>query len=300
MMLIMNVTVIAIVWFGAQQIDASNLQIGQMMAFMQYAMQVIMSFLMISLIFIIFPRAQVSANRIADVLEADVSIQDPINPKTFDPSKKGVIEFDKVCFKYKNAKECVLKDISFTAQPGQTTAFIGSTGSGKSTLISLLPRFYDATEGSVKVGGIDVRDVSQHDLRDQIAYVPQKGMLLSGSINFNLSYGKPDANHAEIEKAAEIAQAMNFINERDEGFESHIAQAGANVSGGQKQRLSIARALVKQAPILIFDDSFSALDFKTDQKLRAALKRDLSETTVLIVAQRINNNYGCRSNHCFK
>lgn len=288
MMLIMNVTVVAIIWFGAHQIDLGTLQIGDMMAFMQYAMQVIMSFLMISMIFFIFPRAQVSANRIADVLETDNSIKDPEVSKTFVDSKKGFVEFDNVCFRYKNAKECVLQNISFVAEPGKTTAFIGSTGSGKSTLINMIPRFYDVTEGSIKVSGVDVREVSQHDLHTQISYVPQKGMLLSGSINFNLKYGKTDASDDEVLKSSEIAQAMDFISEKEEMFETHIAQAGANVSGGQKQRLSIARALVKDSPILIFDDSFSALDFKTDQKLRTALKKNLKDTTILIVAQRVN------------
>lgn len=288
MMLIMNVTVVAIIWFGAHQIDLGSLQIGDMMAFMQYAMQVIMSFLMISMIFIIFPRAQVSANRIADVLETQNSIVDPKESKDFVSNEKGIVEFDHVSFKYKNAKENVLQDISFKALPGQTTAIIGSTGSGKSTLINMIPRFYDVSEGSIKVSGVDVREVSQHDLHTQISYVPQKGMLLSGSINFNLKYGKPEADENEVLSASQIAQAMDFIEEKEERFETHIAQAGANVSGGQKQRLSIARALVKQSPILIFDDSFSALDFKTDQKLRGALKKNLKDTTILIVAQRVN------------
>lgn len=288
MMLIMNVTIVSIIWFGAHQIDLGSLQIGDMMAFMQYAMQVIMSFLMISMIFIIFPRAQVSANRIADVLETQNSIVDPKESKDFVSNEKGIVEFDHVSFKYKNAKENVLQDISFKALPGQTTAIIGSTGSGKSTLINMIPRFYDVSEGSIKVSGVDVREVSQHDLHTQISYVPQKGMLLSGSINFNLKYGKPEADENEVLSASQIAQAMDFIEEKEERFETHIAQAGANVSGGQKQRLSIARALVKQSPILIFDDSFSALDFKTDQKLRGALKKNLKDTTILIVAQRVN------------
>ncbi len=288
MMVIMNLTIVAIVWFGAHQIDLGTLQIGDMMAFMQYAMQIIMSFLMISMIFIIFPRAQVSANRIADVLEMDNSIKDPQNAKAFDETKRGFVEFDKVSFKYKNAKEYVIKDISFVAEPGKTTAIIGSTGSGKSTLINLIPRFYDVSEGSIKVSGVDVREATQHDVHAEIAYIPQKGMLLSGSINYNLKYGKPEADQDEVVHASEIAQAIDFISEKEEGYETHIAQAGANVSGGQKQRLSIARALVKQSPVLIFDDSFSALDFKTDQKLRSALKKNLKDTTILIVAQRVN------------
>lgn len=288
MMLIMNLTVIAIVWFGAQQVDASSLQIGDMMAFMQYAMQVIMGFLMISMVFIILPRAQVSANRIAEVLEVENTIVDPLQPRNFIKDKQGEVEFNNVYFRYKNANENVLCNISFVAPAGKTTAFIGSTGSGKSTLISLIPRFYDVSKGSVKVSGVDVREVSQHDLREQISYVPQKGMLLSGSVNFNLRYGKPTATQDEVEKAANIAQATDFISQKEERFETHIAQAGANVSGGQKQRLSIARALVKNAPILIFDDSFSALDFKTDQRLRDALSKEVTKATVLIVAQRVS------------
>jgi len=288
MMLIMNLTVIMIVWFGAKQIDASNLQIGEMMAFMQYAMQVIMSFLMISMVFIIFPRAEVSASRIADVLEVKNKIVDPKDPKSFDQKAIGTVEFDHVSFRYGKANEDVLHDVSFKAQRGQTTAFIGSTGSGKSTLINLIPRFYDVTAGSIKVNGVDVREVTQEALHDQISYVPQKGMLLSGTVNFNLRYGKQTATEDEVKKAADIAQATDFITQKEEGFETNIAQAGANVSGGQKQRLSIARALVKGAPIVIFDDSFSALDFKTDQRLREALHKELRNTTLLIVAQRVS------------
>jgi len=288
MMLIMNLTVIMIVWFGAKQIDASNLQIGEMMAFMQYAMQVIMSFLMISMVFIIFPRAEVSASRIADVLEVKNKIVDPKEPRSFNQDAIGTVEFDHVSFRYGKANEDVLHDVSFKAQRGQTTAFIGSTGSGKSTLINLIPRFYDVTAGSIKVNGVDVRDVTQEALHDQISYVPQKGMLLSGTVNFNLRYGKQTASDDEVKKAADIAQATDFITQKEEGFETNIAQAGANVSGGQKQRLSIARALVKGAPIVIFDDSFSALDFKTDQRLREALHKELRNTTLLIVAQRVS------------
>ncbi len=288
MMLIMNLTVILIVWFGAKQIDASNLQIGEMMAFMQYAMQVIMSFLMISMVFIIFPRAEVSASRIADVLEVKNKIVDPKDPKSFDPDMTGIVEFENVSFRYAKANEDVLHDVTFTAKRGQTTAFIGSTGSGKSTLINLIPRFYDVTAGQIRVNGIDVRDVTQEALHDQISYVPQRGMLLSGTVNFNLRYGKQTATDDEVKKAADIAQATDFITQKEEGFETNIAQAGANVSGGQKQRLSIARALVKGAPIVIFDDSFSALDFKTDQRLREALHKELRDTTLLIVAQRVS------------
>jgi ATP-binding cassette subfamily B protein len=259
-----------------------------MLAFMQYAMQVIMGFLMISMVFIIFPRAQVSAVRIADVLAVENKIVDPQDPKSFVPQQTGVVEFKNVSFKYANAVEDVLHDVSFKALPGQTTAFIGSTGSGKSTLINLIPRFYDVTEGSILVNGVDVRHVTQHDLHETISYIPQKGMLLSGSVNFNLKYGKREATEAEVLKAASIAQAVDFISQKEEGFESNIAQAGANVSGGQKQRLSIARALVKNAPIIIFDDSFSALDFKTDQRLREALHKELRQSTLLIVAQRVS------------
>ncbi|TXT17667.1 MAG: ATP-binding cassette subfamily B bacterial [Erysipelotrichaceae bacterium] len=282
MMLIMNLTVVLIVWVGAHQIADSNLQIGDMLAFMQYAMQVIMGFLMISMVFIIFPRAQVSAVRIADVLAVENKIVDLKDPKHFDAAQTGVVEFKNVSFKYANAVEDVLHNVSFKALPGQTTAFIGSTGSGKSTLINLIPRFYDVTEGSITVNGVDVRHVTQHDLHDTISYIPQKGMLLSGSVNFNLKYGKRDATEEEVLKAASIAQAVDFISQKEEGFESNIAQAGANVSGGQKQRLSIARALVKNAPIIIFDDSFSALDFKTDQH------KELRQSTLLIVAQRVS------------
>ncbi len=288
MMLIMNLTVVLIVWVGAHQIAESNLQIGDMLAFMQYAMQVIMGFLMISMVFIIFPRAQVSAVRIADVLAVENKIVDPKDPKTFNPLQTGVVEFKNVSFRYANAVEDVLHDVSFKALPGQTTAFIGSTGSGKSTLINLIPRFYDVTEGAILVNGVDVRDVTQHDLHETISYIPQKGMLLSGSVNFNLKYGKREATQEEVLKAASIAQAVDFISQKEEGFESNIAQAGANVSGGQKQRLSIARALVKNAPIIIFDDSFSALDFKTDQRLREALHKELRQSTLLIVAQRVS------------
>jgi len=288
MMLIMNLTVILIVWFGAKQIDASNLQIGEMMAFMQYAMQVIMSFLMISMVFIIFPRAEVSASRIADVLEVKNKIVDPKEPKSFVADQTGVVEFSHVSFRYAKANEDVLHDVTFTAKRGQTTAFIGSTGSGKSTLINLIPRFYDVTEGQIKVNGVDIREVTQEALHDQISYVPQRGMLLSGTVNFNLRYGKQTATDDEVKKAADIAQATDFITQKEEGFETNIAQAGANVSGGQKQRLSIARALVKGAPIVIFDDSFSALDFKTDQRLREALHKELRNTTLLIVAQRVS------------
>ncbi len=292
MMLIMNFTTLLIVWVGAHQIADASMQIGSMMAFIQYTMQIIFAFLMIAMIFIMIPRASVSANRISEVLETENSILDPVNPVHEDPSKKGYVEFDHVSFRYEGAQDDVLSDISFVASPGETTAFIGSTGSGKSTLVNLIPRFYDVSGGSIKVGGIDIRDLAQHELRDGIGYIPQKGMLLSGTIRSNLVYGKPDATDDEIEEAIEISQASDFISKKEDGIDSNIAQGGANVSGGQKQRLSIARALVKKAPVVIFDDSFSALDFKTDRALREALDDRMNTTTVLVVAQRVNTIMG--------
>lgn len=288
MMLVMNAVSLLVVWIGSHQIAQSQMQVGDMMAYMQYAMQVIMSFLFISVIFIMVPRASVSAGRIADVLETEPRIQDPKDPKDFVPEKKGWVEFDHVSFRYEGAEEDVLHDISFTAKPGQTTAFIGSTGSGKSTLINLIPRFYDVTEGSVKVDGRDVREVRQYELHARIGYVPQKGMLLSGTIDSNLRYGKEDATDAEIRTAAEVAQATEFIDAKPDGMQTPVAQGGGNVSGGQKQRLSIARALAKDPEIFIFDDSFSALDFKTDAALRKALKAHTGDSTVLLVAQRVS------------
>lgn len=287
MMLIMNGVTLLIVWIGAHQIADSAMQVGDMMAFMQYAMQIIFSFLMLSMVFIMVPRASVSAQRIVEVLDTHPSILDPTEPKKLE-KVKGVIEFKDVSFKYPGAEEDALKNISFKAQPGQTTAFIGSTGSGKTTLVNLIPRFYDVTGGKVLLDGIDVREVTQHDLRDKIGYVPQKGSLFSGTIQSNLQYASEAATEKDIQKAAEIAQAMEFIDEKPEGFSSEISQGGTNVSGGQKQRLSIARALVKKPEIYIFDDSFSALDFKTDAALRKALKEQTADSTVLIVAQRIS------------
>ncbi|MDD3261056.1 MAG: ABC transporter ATP-binding protein, partial [Oscillospiraceae bacterium] len=263
MMFVMNGISLLIVWVGAHQVAESQIQVGDMMAYMQYAMQIIISFLFISAIFIFLPRASVSAGRIADVIETEPSIKDPPAPKAFDPDKKGVVEFHNVSFHYSGAQEDVLQDISFTAQPGQTTAFIGSTGSGKSTLINLIPRFYDVTGGSVLVEGRDVRDVTQKDLRRRIGYVPQKGVLLTGSVASNLRYGKDDATQQDLHEAAQVAQATEFIDAMPHGMETEIAQGGSNVSGGQKQRLSIARALATKAQIYILDDSFSALDFKT-------------------------------------
>ena len=288
MMLVMNGVTLLIVWVGAHQIAASNMQVGDMMAFMQYAIQIISAFLMMSFMFIMIPRASVSAQRIDEVLQIEPTITDPINPKHFGNKVNGLVEFKNVSFKYPGAEEDVLKNISFTALPGKTTAFIGSTGSGKSTLINLLPRFYDITNGEILIDGMDIREVSQHDLRNQIGYVPQKGSLFQGTIESNLRYADESASDDDIRKSAEIAQAMEFINQNSEGFKGEISQGGSNVSGGQKQRLSIARALVKKAKIYIFDDSFSALDFKTDALLRKSLKDQTASSTFLIVGQRIS------------
>lgn len=288
MLLVMNLVTLLIVWVGAHRIADSTMQVGDMMAFMQYAMQIIMSFLMIAIMFIMVPRAAVSGSRIAEVLETKPSIEDPNFSETFRKDQAGCVAFRNVSFRYHGAEEDVLQNISFTAKPGQTTAFIGSTGSGKTTLINLIPRFYDVTGGEVLVGGVDVRNITQKELRDQIGYVPQKGILLSGTVASNLRYGDRNATDEQVEEAATIAQAMEFIDGKPERFESEISQGGANVSGGQKQRLSIARALVKRPQIYIFDDSFSALDFKTDAALRRALKEKTSGSTVLIVAQRVS------------
>jgi ATP-binding cassette subfamily B protein len=287
MMLVMNGVTLLIVWVGAHQIAESAMQVGDMMAFMQYAMQILFSFLMLSMMFIMIPRAAVSAQRIAEVLETKPTIIDPKDPKHFD-KVQGVVEFKNVTFRYPGAEGDALKNISFKANPDQTTAFIGSTGSGKTTLINLIPRFYDVTDGQVLIDGVDVKAVTQHDLRERIGYIPQKGSLFSGTIESNLKYADENASNEAITKAASIAQAMEFINEKPEGFAAEISQGGTNVSGGQKQRLSIARALVKKPKIYIFDDSFSALDFKTDSALRKALKAQTEESTVLIVAQRIS------------
>ena len=291
MMFLMNATTLMILWFGSKQVDAGIIQVGSIMAFMQYAMQVIMAFLMITMVTIMLPRANVSAQRIQEVLNSEITVTDKENTCDFSSSMRGVVTFDNVSFRYPGADEDVLSDISFSTKPGQTTAFIGSTGSGKSTLINLVPRFYDVTSGSICVDGVDIRDVKQADLRSRIGYVPQKGMLLSGDIESNLLYSKKDASENDIQSALDISQSSEFVNKKPEGIHSEINQGGTNVSGGQRQRLSIARAIVRKPEIYIFDDSFSALDFKTDAKLREALAASCKETksTVLLVAQRISS-----------
>ena len=287
MMLIMNGLSLLIIWIGAHQVAQSNMQVGDMMAFLQYAMLIVMAFLMMSIMFIMVPRASVSAGRVADVLETKSTIDDPQDAKHFDNSTNGVVEFRNVSFRYPGAEEDVLHDINFTTKPGQTTAFIGPTGSGKSTLVNLILRFYDISEGYILVDGIDIREVKQHDLRDKIGYVPQKSILFSGTIENNLRYADENASEEKLRTAAKAAQALDFINEKPESFEAEISQGGKNVSGGQNQRLSIARALVKDPEILILDDCFSALDFKTDTALRKALKSYSGQSTILIVAQRV-------------
>lgn len=288
MMFIMNGTTVLIVWVGANETNAGNMQVGDIMAYIQYTMQIIMSFLMICMASIMIPRAFVSARRLGEIYDTDITIHNPENPKEFEEKQKGVVEFKDVTFAYPGAEEPVLKDISFTAKPGETTAIIGSTGSGKSTLINLIPRFYDTTKGSVTVDGQDIKDVKLTDLRDKIGYVPQKGMLFSGTIKSNIAFANEDLPMEKIEKAAEIAHATEFINEKPNKYDTHISQGGTNVSGGQRQRLSIARAIANEPEVLIFDDSFSALDFKTDVAVRKALSENIKNSTILIVAQRIS------------
>jgi len=287
LMLIMNLTSVLIIYSGAKNIDAGNLMVGDMLAFLQYAVQVIMAFLFITMIFIMFPRAAVSANRIGAVLETESTITDKKDTKQL-VSPKGKLEMKNVYFSYQHAKECVLEDINFTANPGEFTAIIGSTGSGKSTLLNLIPRFYDTSKGDVLIDGINIKDLSQKELRDTIGYVPQKALLFSGDIKSNLAYGKENPTDEEIQKALDISQSTEFVSTLPDTIHTTVSQGGTSVSGGQKQRLSIARALIKEPKILLFDDSFSALDFKTDQKLRQALKENVKDTTFIIVSQRIN------------
>jgi ATP-binding cassette subfamily B protein len=288
MMLIMNGLMIAIIWVGGNQIADANMQVGDMMAFMQYAMQIVMAFLMLSMMLIIIPRAAVSAGRISDVLETNPVIEDPDNPKKFSSSFRGIIEFSNVTFRYPGAEGDALHNINFTAYPNQTTAFIGATGAGKSTVVNLIPRFYEVTSGSILIDGIDIRDVTQNDLRDKIGYVPQKNVLFSGTIESNLSYADENTTKKEMQLAISTAQVSDFVSSSSEGMATEISQGGMNVSGGQKQRLSIARALLKKPPIYILDDSFSALDFKTDASLRKALKTNVTGSTILIVTQRVS------------
>ncbi|BFK64477.1 ABC transporter ATP-binding protein [Dorea formicigenerans] len=288
MMLVMNGITVLIVWVGGHSINDGAMQVGDMMAFIQYAMQIIMSFLMICMISVMLPRAAVSAERVDEVLKSETKIHDPKEPKTLPKNGKGEVAFEHVSFHYPGAEEDVLHDITFTAKPGETTAFIGSTGCGKSTLVNLIPRFYDVTEGKITIDGQDVRDLTQHELREKLGYVPQKGVLFSGNIASNIMFGNPAGSEQEMIEAAQIAQAVEFIDTKPERYKSPISQGGANVSGGQKQRLSIARAIAKHPDVYIFDDSFSALDYKTDTVLRSALKEKTTDSVVLIVAQRIS------------
>ena len=288
MMLVMNGITVLIVWVGGHSINDGAMQVGDMMAFIQYAMQIIMSFLMICMISVMLPRAAVSAERVDEVLKSEPKIHDPKEPKTLPKNGKGEVAFEHVSFHYPGAEEDVLHDITFTAKPGETTAFIGSTGCGKSTLVNLIPRFYDVTEGKITIDGQDVRNLTQHELRDKLGYVPQKGVLFSGNIASNIMFGNPAGSEQEMTEAAQIAQAVEFIDTKPERYKSPISQGGANVSGGQKQRLSIARAIAKHPDVYIFDDSFSALDYKTDTVLRSALKEKTTDSVVLIVAQRIS------------
>ena len=288
MTLVMSGLSLLVIWVGSHQVAQSSLQVGDMMAFLQYAMQVVFSFLMMSMMFIFLPRAAVSGKRIDEVLRTEPVIRDPQEPKPFDPASRGLVEFRNVSFRYPNAEENVLCNISFTAKPGETTAILGGTGSGKSTLVNLIPRFFDVTEGAVFVDGRDVREVAQTDLRDRIGYIPQRGVLFSGTVESNLRYADENATPEDLYRSIEIAQAADFIAEMEGGLNGIISQGGTNVSGGQKQRLSIARALLKKPPIYIFDDALSALDFKTDAALRRALNRTNDKSTMLIVTQRVS------------
>lgn len=287
MMLVMNFTTIAILWFGGIRVEQGSMQIGDLMAFIEYVMQIMFALVMLSMIFVMIPRARASADRINEVLEIEHQINDPDEMRISD-NRRGLVEFRDVTFSYPGAEKPVLSDISFTANPGEVTAIIGGTGSGKSTLIHLIPRFYDVGGGSVLLDGVDIREMAQEDLRSKIGFVPQSPVLFSGTVSENIRYGKEDATDEEVVHAADIAQASDFIYAMQEGFDAVIAQGGTNVSGGQKQRLSIARALVIKPEIYIFDDSFSALDFKTDAKLRSALKKETGDSTVIIVAQRVS------------
>jgi ATP-binding cassette subfamily B protein len=292
MMLIMNVVMITIVWVGAHQVDTGTVQVGDMMAFMQYTMQIIMAFMMVSMMFVMMPRAIVSVQRINEVLDTEPVIKNPKSPLKFNGDIKGQVEFKNVSFRYPGAEDDLLKNINFTMKPGQTTAIIGSTGSGKSTLINLIPRFYDVTGGSILIDGIDIRDVTQHDLREKIGYVSQKTLLFSGTIASNIRYANENATEQDLESFMKTAQAMDIIKENELGYEMAVAQGGTNLSGGQKQRLAIARALAKRPEIYIFDDSFSSLDYTTDAALRRALRRETNNATVLIVTQRISTIMG--------
>lgn len=288
MTLVMGLASMAVVWYGAYMIDAGNLHVGDLMALLQYVMQTIIAFLMISIIFIMVPRAAVSWKRVNEVLDTEPTISDPIEPEHLPTTLSGVVEFKNVNFGYSGSEQQVLSNISFIAEPGQTTAIIGGTGSGKSTILNLVPRLYDVSSGVITIDGVDIRQITQHELREHIGYVPQKSSLFSGTVGSNIAYGKPDANTKDLKKAADIAQASEFINDLPKGLDDHIAQAGNNISGGQKQRLSIARALAKKPEIYLFDDSFSAVDFKTDAALRKALKKEVSHATFIVVAQRIS------------
>ena len=287
MMFVMNGISVLIIWVGADKIDNGVMQVGTLLAFITYTMQIIIAFLMLSMISIILPRALVSGKRISEVLNKDVIVKNSINPKEFN-NVKGRVEFKDVYFRYPDAEEDVIKNISFIAEPGTTTAFIGSTGAGKSTIINLIPRFFDTTGGKILIDGINIKDVTLHDLRDKIGYVPQKSRLFTGTIKSNIAFGEKELSEKEIEEAASISEAMEFIKDKPQKFNTEISEGGTNVSGGQKQRLAIARAIAKKPQILIFDDSFSALDYKTDKKLRSSLSKKLKNSTIFIVAQRIS------------